>query len=141
MNKACYKVLPRHKYILVKPYSYSTGFNELENKIKIDYLTLEKNGLLKFEKGFTWDGPSGPSRDTLNIMRGSLIHDGIYRLIRYGGLKYKPYKVLADRLLRKICRRDRTFWFRVLYIYIGVRLFGRRSAKPRPEVICVPKDK
>lgn len=147
MRRACYKKLPRHKYELVEWYSYQTGFGKLnykiriKNEIKIDYLKLKENGWLWFEKGFAWDGPSGPSIDSLNVMRGSLIHDGIYRLIRFGGLKYNPYKVLADKLLKKICRKDGTFWFRALYIYIGVRLFGCHSARPRSKIICVPRNK
>ena len=145
MKKACYKKLPKHKYELVKPYPYYTGFDKLgtevkiKKKIRIDYLALETNGFLKFEKGFAWDGPTNPGIDTLNTMRGSLVHDGIYRLIRQGGLKSDPYRILADKLLRKICREDGMFWFRALYIYIGVRLFGCSSARPCSEIICVPK--
>ncbi len=140
MDKACYKrIHPKHKYRLVEPYSYNTGFNDLEETVKIRHLSLEENGLLKFEKGFTWDGPSGPSVDTLNIMRGSLIHDGIYRLIRNEKIDYNPFKVRADKLLKKICRCDGTFCFRAWYIYIAVRLFGGRSARPE-KIVCVPRN-
>jgi hypothetical protein len=35
-------------------------------------------------KGYAWNGPSGPTLDTRNFMRGSLVHDALYQLMREG---------------------------------------------------------
>jgi len=46
------------------------------------YLKLDGDGQFEFSKGYAWDGPSGSTVDTLNFMRGSLVHDALYQLIR-----------------------------------------------------------
>ena len=48
--------------------------------IDIEYLALTPTGALTIRKGYAWDGPSGPTIDTLNFMRGSLVHDALYQL-------------------------------------------------------------
>jgi len=76
-------------------------------------------------------------------MRGSLVHDAFYQLMRIE--KMTPsYKDYADRLLQKICIEDGMSRFRAWYVFQGVRLFGGGNAKPDSEepdeIICVPKD-
>lgn len=149
-KKLCYiKLYPRYKYQVINTYDYKyTGIKGEEVETK--FLKLNKNGILTIKKGFFSDGPSGLSIDTLNIMRGALVHDALYKLMRTTkiGKDYKKrayYRKCADQVLKKICREDGTFWFRAWYIYICVRLFGRSSAEPGTEKpvipICVPIDK
>ena len=141
MNKACYRELRGYKYQLMEDYSLDVAVKEYE--INTPYLSLGNDGILIIKKGYAWDGPSGPTIDTLNFMRGSLVHDAFYQLMRIE--KIPPsYKEYADRFLQKICIEDGMSRFRAWYVYQGVRLFGGSIAKPgieKPDkVICVPKD-
>jgi len=141
MNHACYRKLHGYKYQLMEQYSLDVAIKEYE--IDTPYLSLGNDGILIIKKGYAWDGPSGPTIDTLNFMRGSLVHDAFYQLMRIE--KMTPsYKDYADRLLQKICIEDGMSRFRAWYVFQGVRLFGGGNAKPDSEepdeIICVPKD-
>ena len=139
MHEACYRKLKRYKYQLMEPYNLKIGIKEYT--VDTPYLKLDGNGQLEISKGYAWDGPSGPTVDTLNFMRGSLVHDALYQLIRIE--KIPPhYKEYADLLLKKICLEDGMSNFRANYVYQVVKLFGGSSAKPGSEkpdkIICVP---
>jgi len=69
-----------YKYQLVEDYTIQTKIIPSKN-IKTDYLELSKDGLLVIKKGYCWDGASGYP-DLKTIMRGSLIHDSIYQMLR-----------------------------------------------------------
>jgi hypothetical protein len=62
------------------------------------FVTIDKNGNLRIKKGYAWDGPSGPTIDTKNFMRGSLIHDALYQLMREGIIAQHQRK-RADEIL------------------------------------------
>ena len=79
---------------------------------------------IHIKAGYAWDGPSGPSIDTDTFMRGSLIHDALYQLIREGYLP-QSFRKAADKQMRRICKEDGMHPFRAWYSYVGVRLFGR----------------
>ena len=69
-----------YKYQLVQDYEVRieiTGHN-----VKSDFIELTSDGRLKIKKYYCWDGPSGITVDTKNFMRGSLIHDALYQLMR-----------------------------------------------------------
>ncbi len=139
MEKACYRKLKHYKYQLVKPYRLQIGIEEYT--IDTLYIKLDVDGWLQISEGYAWDGPSGPTIDTLDFMRGSLVHDALYQLIRLKKLPFR-YKEYADLLLKKICLEDGMSNFRANYVYQAVRLFGASSAIPGSEepekVICVP---
>jgi hypothetical protein len=97
-----------------------------------DYLSLGNDGILIIKKGYAWDGPSGPTIDTLSFMRGSLVHDALYQLMRMGKILYS-HKDHADRLLQKICIDDGMSKVRAWGVYQAVKLFGGSSAKPGSE--------
>lgn len=139
MNKACYRKLKRYKYQLTDDYKIEIGIKGYS--VETTYLILNTTGELGITAGYAWDGPSGPTIDTLNFMRGSLVHDAMYQLIR---IKEIPphYKAYADLILKKICLEDGMSNFRANYVYQAVKLFGGASAKPDSEKpdqkICVP---
>jgi hypothetical protein len=139
MEKACYRKIRRYKYQLMEPYQLKTGIKGYQ--VDTPYLKLAEDGLLEISKGYAWDGPSGPTIDTLNFMRGSLVHDALYQLIRIQGIP-PAYKEYADLLLKKNCLEDGMSKFRASYVFHAVRLFGGPSAKPgsdKPDrIICVP---
>ena len=96
--------------------------------IKTQYIELNNLGGLLIKKGFAWDGPSGPTIDTKNFMRGSLVHDALYQLMRKGKLDPFHYRMQADALLRKMCREDGMSWIRAWWIYQSLRQFGYKAA-------------
>ena len=120
-------------YILDREYKFKTKiigycFDTLTYSMDID-------GWITTKIGFRWDGPSGPTIDTKNFMRGSLIHDLLYRAIRAGHLPawIRPE---ADMLLYVICRSDGMSGFRAGYVYRGVADFAETSSLPG-EPYCV----
>ena len=103
------------------------------------YLTLTTAGILKIEAGYAWDGPSGPTIDSKNFMRGSLVHDALYQLIRLGKLPFET-KQIADELLHAMCLEDGMSCSRASWVLLGVRLGGGASLLPEaePEVLSAP---
>lgn len=57
---------------------------EIKPSLAIDheYIKFDVNGNLTINKGYAWDGPSGPTFDALTFMPGSLMHDALYQLMR-----------------------------------------------------------
>jgi hypothetical protein len=99
-------------------------------------LDLRKSGILRIRKGYAWDGPSGPAIHTKSFMRGSLVHDALYQLIRERKLMLSDRKE-ADLILRDICIDDGMDRFRVKWVYAAVRRFGESSATP--DLITAPE--
>jgi hypothetical protein len=114
------------KYELLEKWGYQTWITGYY--IKTEYVTLRKNGWIIFEKGYRWDGASGPTWDNEEYRRDPLVHDGFYQLLRTGKLPQK-YKDDADNLLYKMLIEDGMSRFRAGYWYLGVRLFGANSCK------------
>ena len=137
-----YRRIEGYKYQLMERYVHDTQWalpNGLETGGR--WVVLSKTGRLTLKKGYAWDGPSGPTIDTKNFMRGSLVHDGLYQLIReklLPGNKRKP----ADVLLWLICLEDGMSRTRADYVYHAVRVFGGGAARPprraKPAIIRAP---
>lgn len=98
--------------------------------IETEYINLDAEGKLVIAKGYAWDGPSGPTVDTLTFMRGSLVHDALYQLMRESHLDHIIYREPADRVLQKICKEDGMWSVRAWWVYHGVRLFADPAADP-----------
>ncbi|EMJ66210.1 hypothetical protein LEP1GSC051_1244 [Leptospira sp. P2653] len=95
------------------------------------FVDMTPDGLLSIDAGYAWDGPSGPTIDTRTFLRGSLVHDALYQLMREKKLDWKLYRDPADQLLKQICLEDGMNAFRAAYVYRFVRWFGESSAAPR----------
>jgi hypothetical protein len=92
------------------------------------YITLATTNMaLNIKQGYCWDGPSGPTIDTDNFMRGSLFHDALYQIFREYGF-YRQFRDDADQLLRRMCIEDGMSSWRARWVYWGVKTFGRRAA-------------
>ena len=115
------------KYQLKKDYNLKVDILPYKN-INTEFISLDVDGILTVRSGYAWDGPSGPTYDTPSFMRGSLIHDALYQLIRMGHIDQR-YKKSADKELKRICLEDNMMAFRAWYVYNGVRKFGGGSAK------------
>lgn len=137
MNKIKYKELKNYKYELVENYEIETGLelaclDIFEPGSEYPYISLTAKGKLTVYEGYAWDGASGIAVDTQNFMRGSLVHDAFYQLMRQGKLDLK-HRDFADRLLQKICKEDGMNSFRAGNVYYAVKLFGESSARPTNE--------
>ena len=101
-----------------------TGYNVNERLFR-----LTPDGILYACEGYAWDGPSGPTWDTPDFMRGSLFHDVLYQMIREGFIP-PDFKTEADALLRQLCIEDGMSEFRAHYVFEGVARFGASSCEP-----------
>lgn len=117
-----------YKYQLAEDYSVQLDFAPAAD-IKDDFLEFNPIGVLTVRMGYAWDGPSGPTIDTPNFMRGSLVHDALYQLMRERRLD-QAHRKAADETLRRICREDGMSQIRAWWVYQGVRLGGGPSANP-----------
>ena len=118
-----------YKYQLKRGYRVQITLRPAQ-PIDTEYIKLDAAGNLSLKEGYAWDGPSGPTVDTLNFMRGSLVHDALYQLMRERHLDHGKHKEPADRLLQKICREDGMTAIRAWEVYQGVHLFGSPAADP-----------
>lgn len=135
-----YRKLNIYKYQLMEAYSVKIGVTG--KNISTPFIDLDAEGKLTIKKGYAWDGPSGPTFDTKSFMRGSLVHDALYQLLRGRHLEQELRK-FADDLMKKMCREDGMFFIRAWYTHLGVRFFGGKHAKPPQEedttkIIWVP---
>ena len=116
-----------YKYQLHKDFFISTNIRpDVGMSSPTGFLELLANGSLFIKKGYAWDGASGPAVDTKIFMRGSLVHDAIYQLLREG-LDQK-HRIEADKLMRTICVCDGMSKIRAWWCYTAVRSFAKRSA-------------
>ena len=91
-----------YKYQLKRDYSQQIDIKP-SSHVDMDFIILTMTRFLIIKKGYAWDGPSGPTIDTPNFMRGSLVHDALYQLMREGQLDKDRHRDAADRQLQKIC--------------------------------------
>jgi hypothetical protein len=129
-----------YKYQLKESYVVKIDIRPAQH-IDTDYLTLTIDGTLTVKKGYAWDGPSGPTIDTLNFMRGSLVHDALYQLMRERRVDRDRYREPADRLLQAICKEDGMTSLRAWWVYEGVRFGGDPATDPANDkpLIRAPK--
>ena len=118
-----------YKYQLTCQYNFNLPAKFSFKKVDTRYIGITSNVRLVIEAGYAWDGPSGPTVDTKNFMRGSVVHDALYQLIREGHLPRSQRKY-ADELLRKMCREDGMSRLRAWWVYRGVRLFAGKVVLP-----------
>jgi len=121
------------KYQLAEDYSISIK-KLVEEKIELDFITLIPQGdffaKLTIKKGYAWDGASGITIDTKSSMRGALIHDALYQLMRMEliDIKWRKY---ADELLRDLCIEDGMWRWRANAWYNAVQNFADFAADPK----------
>jgi hypothetical protein len=66
-------------------------------------------------------------------MRGSLVHDALYQLMRLGHLDPAVDRVAADKTLRVLCLEDGMWSVWAWLVYYGVRWFADYAADPAEE--------
>ena len=125
----CISYKDGYKYQLKADYVSDIGI-KLDRPVDMEFIALSEGGKITIRNGYAWDGPSGPTIDTLNFMRGSLVHDALYQLMREDKLDAEACKDQADRLLQRMCKEDGMFSLRAWVVYQAVRLFGRPATNP-----------
>lgn len=118
-----------YKYQLADGYRVKVSVTPAE-PINTEFIKLGTDGTLVIKRGYAWDGPSGPTIDTRNFMRGSLVHDALYQLMRDAGLSKDEWRDEADQELKRICREDGMSRLRAWWVHRGVRIGGDPSASP-----------
>lgn len=129
-----YRELKKYKYQLMDDYIIKIKIRPDKDIIEPpppmqSYIKLDREGILEICRFYSWDGPSGPTIDTKNFMRGSLVHDALYQLMRQSRLS-ENHRKYADDLLRDICIEDGMSKLRAWYVHKGVRIFAASFAKP-----------
>jgi hypothetical protein len=94
------------------------------------FIDLTEKGLLIIRAGYAWDGASGPTFDTSNSMRASLVHDALCQLCRLRLLPMSLSKKI-DREFRRLCIEDGMFRWRAELWYRAVRRFGGFAIEPK----------
>lgn len=116
-----------YKYQLAEDYSVQTPIIGVD--VISPFIELSRGGRLIVRKGYAWDGASGPTIDTKNSMRASLVHDALYQLMREGRLPMSNRPV-ADRIFHDLCVEDGMFRWRAWLWHQAVKRFGLGSAAP-----------
>jgi hypothetical protein len=131
-----------YKYPL--KFAYSTVIDiKPQQPIQTEFIQLATDGTtLTIKNGYAWDGPSGPTIDTRDFMRGSLVHDALYQLMRERHLDHDTYREAADRILQRMCKEDGMSSIRTWWVYQAVRIWGDPAADPSNDkpVVWAPAD-
>lgn len=118
-----------YKYQLVADYTVQTEVRP-DGDIYTKFIDLQKDGTLTIRSGYAWDGASGPTLDTKDTMRGSLVHDALYQLIREKFLS-DNFRKAADKELFRVLREDGMWFVRARVWFRALRLAGASAADPR----------
>ncbi len=147
-----------YKYQLTYQFGIQIRPGLVDDLVVTDYLELDPDGWLIVDSGYAWDGPSGPAIDSHTFMRGSLIHDALYQLIREQRMGVEN-RLYADQLLRDmyledsirevrgnfakklwIIAQNKTHRTRAWWIYRAVRRFGGLAVHPNGrKTLTAPK--
>jgi len=124
------------KYQTKETFWIETGLT-VGKEVRTHFVRLLPTGTLIIEKGFAWDGASGPTIDTESSFIGGLVHDALYRLMQQGLLDVKDYKKPADKLFYELLISQGMWKWRAGIWYDGVKDFGGSSAKTKKKVKTV----
>lgn len=98
--------------------------------ISTEYIRLDSEGNLFIKEGYAWDGTSGPTLQTADTMRPSLVHDALYQLMREKHLDEDTWRATADQILHDLLVEDGMSKFRAWYYLLAVRSFGKSAGDP-----------
>ncbi len=107
---------------------YSTGVEIIGFDLFTSYIALRPDGDLSIYPGYAWDGATWcPDFDW--IIRGSLIHDALYQLMRLRQLP-PDCKPAADAALRRACLADGAWRWQAEVVHRAVTRFGGFGIDP-----------
>ena len=117
-----------YKYQLVEDYIIQTEML-FPKEIYTPFIVVIPTGVIEIKTGYAWDGASGPTIDTRSSMRGSLVHDVGYQLMRDRHISIE-YRKSFDALLEKLCIEDGMYKWRAKLWEKTVRKFAVGAALP-----------
>ena len=102
-----------------------------EKPIETPFLSLSTTGVLHIKAGYAWDGPSGPTidRPRKHVMRGALIHDALYQLMRWKKLD-STCRSAVDDMMRDYFLEDGMWGWRAKLWHRSVRALAGDAAAP-----------
>lgn len=106
-------------------------------RVERGFIFLFPNGDLVIQKGYAWDGASGPTIDGPESMRASLVHDALYDLIGSGHLSLED-RDEADADLHKLLIEDGMNPLRAKIWTEMVGMFGEAAALAGDDVKKAP---
>ena len=141
MSRDQIKYREGYKYQLAEDYTIQISIYPIV-EIETEFIRLDRDGYLLIRRGYAWDGPSGPTCDTVNSMRGSLVHDALYQLMRQGHL-LPELRDEADVIAYKIWREDGMGAFRAALWKRELGKWAANAADPRSKkkVLVAPHNK
>lgn len=99
-----------YKYQLAVDYRVTIPIYPLTD-IACQFISLSTTGDLVVKAGYAWDGASGPTIDSKSCMRGALVHDCLYQMMRQQLLPHS-WRSKADDVLMQMCIEDGMFRWR-----------------------------
>jgi hypothetical protein len=124
-----YKRIDRWKYKTCEEYKVYVGLM-FGGNVNHPYVKISK-GYIEIKEGYMWDGATF-CPDFMEIIRGSLVHDALYQMIREGLIRQDRRKK-ADELLASICVEDGMSQILASIVYFAVRLFAGYAVKKRED--------
>lgn len=119
-----------YKYQLAADYHIALPI--VGHAVQTEYLTLTGTGQLTIRRGYCWDGASGPTIDTRNSQRASLVHDTLYQLMRVTLLP-AGYRAIADHTLHRLLLEDGMSRLRAWLWWRAVQRAAGGAARPSRE--------
>lgn len=98
--------------------------------IDTQFIHLTHGGILTVRSGYAWDGPSGPTIDTDDSMRGSLAHDAMYQLLRME-LLAPTWREAIDDMFGEILAEDGMWSWRWKFWVREVKKFAGAATDPK----------
>jgi hypothetical protein len=132
-NLMSYRRLGGYRYLLAEDFALCVPIFPRRH-LAHPFIELSVGGTLLVRRGYAWDGASGPSVNTSDFIRGSLVHDALYQLMREGLLDGAVYRPVADSLLRRICQFDGMPRLRSWWVWAAVRFMGSTATLRRIDV-------
>lgn len=128
-------------------YRHKLGFDlgsdvDCGKSLNFLYLRVEESGSYLYIRNFyAWDGASGPTIDTKNSQRGSLVHDSLWQMVNEGSLPEK-YRLNSDEELHRLLVEDGMSRLRARAWKFSVSNFGAKWVKffgTKRRVVRAPK--
>jgi hypothetical protein len=127
------------KFVLGKDAIFKLSFAP-QYTVDTSYARFTPDGVLIVKRGFLWSA-NFPAMNTENTRPASLVHDALYELIKDGHLPRKPFKNLADMVMRDVLLECGILDARAWAWYMAVQIGGDNALNaPRPALMYSPVD-
>lgn len=137
MTTTCIKYWSGYKYQLAEDFQIQTNIRP-PAVISHLYFNMTTDGLLTVKAGYAWDGASGPTFDTKSSMRGALVHDVLWQMLRLDLLPESD-RPATNAELRRICVLDEMLSWRAAAWEWAVGKFGKNwTGKGEEPVLIAP---